>query len=72
MDFFGLRYCLIMDPFVQPQRAVTWAIQLSSRNKKYAVSRDSHILPLSFSVTPVLSTYLHSGIADQDDYWDLA
>ena len=22
MDFFGLRYCLIMDPFVQPQRAV--------------------------------------------------
>ena len=23
MDFFGLRYCLIMDPFVHPQRAVT-------------------------------------------------
>ena len=22
MSFFGLRYCLIMDPFVQPQRAV--------------------------------------------------
>ena len=22
MDFFGLRYCLIMDPFVQSQRAV--------------------------------------------------
>ena len=23
MDFFGLRYGLIMDPFVQPHRAVT-------------------------------------------------
>ena len=41
--------------------------------KKYMVC---HVLPLSFSVTPVLSTefsYLSSsGIADQDDYWDVA
>ena len=41
--------------------------------KKYGVPRDCHVLPLSFSTCQLrFAIYLHAGIADQDDYWNVA
>ena len=62
MDFFGLRYCLIMDPFVQPQRAVTLILDVCMRAaQKLLVCSFTSTLSLDYH----LGTYIMCSISIQ-------